>query len=304
MNKPRILLVEDEEIIAIVLQDNLTDAGFEVVLAADGQEAWERLSGGDHAFETILLDWEMPRMDGIQLLHEIKALPELKEIPVIMETGVADPASIQEGLSAGAHYYLTKPFDPKVLISVVRAATAQFRDHQNMLERVRQAHRPFEYLESGIFRFSTIDEGCLLADFLAAVCPEPESAILGLRELLINAVEHGNLGISYAEKSHLLYTDTWHTEVTRRLAAEENRDKRVRVHFERRPPALVITISDDGQGFDWRDYLDFDPRRAFDLNGRGIALARAKSFDTMEYQGSGNSVVVTIELPESRQPVD
>ena len=297
MTKPRILLVEDEEIVALVLQDNLADAGFEVALARDGQEAWERLSGGDHAFEAILLDWEMPRWDGMRLLLELKSLPELKDIPVIMETAVTDPASIQEGLNAGAHYYLTKPFDPKVLISVVRAVTAQFREHRTMLERVRQAHRPFEYLESGIFRFRTIADCCLLADFLAAVCPDPDAAILGLRELLINAVEHGNLGISYADKGHLLYSNTWDKEIERRLLLAEHRDKRVRLHFERRPTALVITIADEGQGFDWLDYLDFDPKRAFDLNGRGIALARAKSFDSVEYQGNGNVVVATIRLP-------
>ncbi len=297
MTRPRVLLVEDEEIIALVIQDNLIDAGFDVVLAGDGQEAWERLVAGDHAFETILLDWEMPRLDGMQLLRQIKAMPELMDIPVIMETAVTDPASIQEGLNAGAHYYLTKPFDPKVLISVVRAATAQFREHRQMLDRVRLAHRPFEHLESGIFRFRSIEDGCLLADFLAAVCPEPETAILGLRELLINAVEHGNLGISYAEKSHLLFNDTWHEEIDRRMNLDENRDKRVRLHFERRPTQMVITITDEGQGFEWRDYLDFDPKRAFDLNGRGIALARVKSFDTLEYQGNGNSVVATIRLP-------
>ena len=293
----RILLVEDEEIIATILQDNLADAGFDVVLARDGQEAWERLSGGDHAFESILLDWEMPRLDGIQLLKHIKALSELRDIPVVMETAVADTASIQEGLNAGAHYYLTKPFDPKVLISVVRAATAQFREYRQMIERVRLAHRPFEYLESGIFRFRTIDDGCVLADFLAAVCPEPENAILGLRELMINGVEHGNLGISYAEKSHLLYTDRWQAEIERRLALDENRDKRVRVHFERRATALIVSISDEGEGFDWREFLDFDPKRAFDLNGRGIALAATKSFDQLEFQGSGNTVVATIKLP-------
>lgn len=298
MIKPRILLVEDEAIVAFVLQSNLSDAGFDVTVAGDGQEAWERLAGGDHAFEAILLDWEMPRLNGMQLLREIKCVPELKDIPVIMETAATDPACIQEGLSVGAYYYLTKPFDPRVLISVVRAATAQYRERRQMSERVHLAHQPFKYLESGLFQFQTIEEGCLLADVLAVVCPDPDSAMLGLRELLINAVEHGNLGIGYADKSHLVYTDTWHEEIAQRLKLEEHRDKRVRVHFERGPAALVITIADEGQGFEWRAYLDFDPTRAFDLNGRGIALARAKSFDSIEYQGNGNTVVATIRLSE------
>jgi anti-sigma regulatory factor (Ser/Thr protein kinase) len=112
----------------------------------------------------------------------------------------------------------------------------------------------------------------------------------------LHAVEHGNLGITYADKSHLLYNDLWHEEIQRRMALDENRDKRVCVHFERRPHALTITVRDEGHGFDWQHYLDFEPSRAFDLNGRGIALARAKSFDLLEYQGNGNTVTATIRV--------
>lgn len=68
----------------------------------------------------------MPQMDGIELLGKIKATLVLEQIPVIMVTATTDPASIQEGLDAGAYYYLIKPFEPKVLLSIVKAAVEQY----------------------------------------------------------------------------------------------------------------------------------------------------------------------------------
>jgi len=299
MSGNRILLVEDEIIFAEIIEEVLTDGGFSIRHAEDGQEAWKFLTEEhDTGFDAILLDRLMPRMDGMELLSKIKANPELDQIPVIMETAAGDSASIQEGLNAGAYYYLIKPFEPKVLLSIVKAAVTQYHDHLAMQDSLQQAQRPFACLDNGVFRFQTIEDGCLLADFFAHACPKPDKAILGLRELIINAVEHGNLGITYQEKGELIDTGQMSQEIARRLALDENRDKRVEVVFERRNIDLVFTIRDQGQGFDWQRYLNFDPERVFDPNGRGIAMARTTSFDTLEYQGNGNTVVATVRLPE------
>ena len=298
MSGNRILLVEDEIIFAEIIEEFLTDGGFIIRHAGDGQAAWKLLKEeGDTAFDAILLDRLMPRMDGIELLTKIKANPELDQIPVIMETAAGDAASVQEGLNAGAYYYLIKPFEPRVLLSIVKAAVTQYHDHLAMQESLRQAQRPFAFLNNGVFHFQTIEDGCLLADFFAHACPKPDKAILGLRELIINAVEHGNLGITYHEKGEFINTDQMSQEIARRLALDENRDKRVEVVFERRAVDLVFTIRDQGRVFDWKRYLNFDPERVFDPNGRGIAMARTTSFDSIEYCGNGNTVIATVKLP-------
>ena len=141
-----------------------------------------------------------------------------------------------------------------------------------------------------------MDEGSQLANSFAQACPNPENVIIGFSELFINAVEHGNLGITYEEKGELVNNAQLLSEIARRQALEENRDKLVEVSFERQTDLLVFTIRDQGQGFDWSRFLDFDPERVFDPNGRGIAMARSISFDTLEYQGNGNIVVVTVKL--------
>ncbi|MCK6498271.1 MAG: ATP-binding protein, partial [Nitrospira sp.] len=61
-------------------------------------------------------------------------------------------------------------------------------------------------------------------------------------------------------------------------------------HFARQAGRLCLQVTDEGAGFDWRKYLDFDPDRAYDTHGRGIAMANKLSFDHIEYRGKGNRV--------------
>ncbi len=71
----------------------------------------------------------------------------------------------------------------------------------------------------------------------------------------------------------------------------ENKDKKVLVHFERSDDDITLTITDDGDGFDWQHYMEIDPDRATHSHGRGIALSKMMSFDSIEYRGTGNEVV-------------
>ncbi len=293
----KILLVEDEEILADILQDALSSEGYQVIWAEDGVAAWDLLDSEEHHFDTILLDRNLPRMDGMALLRKLKADSRFEPIPVIMETSTGDEASVREGLNAGSYYYLTKPFQPQLLLSIVQAAVQQHHEICQLQESVLQAGRPFNYLQQGIFRFKTLEEGRLLADFFASICPEPQKSIIGLQELLINAVEHGNLAISYSDKTRLVLAGGLKQEIDYRQTLPQYRNRQVEVQFERLSDRIQLTIRDEGAGFDWERYLDFDPARLFDPHGRGIAMSRHMSFDTLEYRGNGNTVVVSVTLP-------
>jgi CheY-like chemotaxis protein len=289
----RIMLVEDEEIIEIIIRDLLAAEGFQVTVCNNGVAAWESLRN-DPGYDLVLLDRGLPLMDGIELLSRIKADPALARIPVIIQTARGDKMSIQEGLSQGAYYYLTKPIQPEILLAVINAALQQSQELQEMLENVSRVEQSLTFIRDCSFCFRSLEEGRLVANYLAKACPEPERVIQGLQELLINAVEHGNLGISYAEKGELLLAGTWQDEIQRRLALPEFARRVVAVHFQRLPDKLVFTIRDQGQGFDAKDFLDFSPERVFDLHGRGIAMARMMSFDYLEYQGNGNTVLAIV----------
>ena len=134
---------------------------------------------------------------------------------------------------------------------------------------------------------------------LASTCPDPGNRALGLKELFFNAIEHGNLGITYDEKTRLEKEDSWKEELQRRLNLPENQDKYVVVHLERHAHEIVFIITDQGAGFDWRPYETMDPQRMFDSHGRGIAMARSLCFDELRYRGRGNEVMAIISLNQS-----
>jgi anti-sigma regulatory factor (Ser/Thr protein kinase) len=102
------------------------------------------------------------------------------------------------------------------------------------------------------------------------------------------------LAISYAEKSKLLQAGRWQDEVEARLENPLYAERKAKVKFLAEDDYIQLHISDEGAGFDWQPYLEFSPDRAFDPHGRGISMARMMSFDSLEYQGSGNEVLVRV----------
>ena len=293
----KLLIVDDEPFNLEIIAEYFDGAGYQLALYESGDAAWEALCVPGSDFDLAILDRMMPGLDGIALLKRIKADTRLAKMPVIMQTAASAPEQLREGLQAGAYYYLTKPYERDSLLSITRAALSDVATRADLQHRLREHENALQLMSEGLFEFRTLEEAAGLASFLAQATPSPSSAILGLSELLINGVEHGNLGISYAEKSELKRLDSWQEEIIRRSALAEYRDRRVRVRLTREPGKLHVRIADDGQGFDWRKYLDFDPERAFDPNGRGIALARLGSFDSLHYEGCGNVVVATLVDP-------
>ena len=290
-----VLVVDDEPFNLEILSEHLTDAGYIVSTAADGVAGWEILQQQGAKFDAILLDRMMPRMDGMQLLGKIRQHPACRHVPVIMQTAVGAAESVREGLAAGAYYYLVKPFQRDTLLGIVAAAVGFHRERVGLEQQLTEQATSFRLLVNGDFRFRTLGEARQLTLLLSQACPNPQRVAVGLSELLINAVEHGNLGIGYAEKSRLLQNGAWQTEIERRLQEPTLADRWVRVAFRTDDELVTIAVKDEGSGFDWRPYLDFSTERAFDPHGRGISLARKLSFDALEYFGNGSTVLARVK---------
>ncbi len=296
-----ILLVDDEPFNLEILEEYLEDGGYRLETADDGAEAWEKLEADPGGYDIVILDRMMPRMDGLEVLKRMKAHSELDTVPVILQTAMAAQGEINEGLAAGAFYYLTKPFDEEMLQNVVATAVEDRRRYRQMQASIDAASRLFGMMRRASFQIRTVDESRDLATMLANACPDPNRSVVGLLELLLNAVEHGNLGITYEEKSRLREQGAWDEEIERRLRMPGYAERWVDVGFTRDDSAVEIHIKDQGEGFDWEKYLDFDPERAFDSHGRGIAMSRMMSFDEMAYQGRGNEVIVKVYLDQARR---
>jgi len=297
----RVLIVDDEPFNQEILLEYLEHSGYRLETADDGIQAWDRLQADPDSWDAVVLDRMMPGMDGMEVLRRIKQHPRLCVLPVILQTALAAPEHILEGIRAGAYYYLAKPFDEEMLRSVLGTAVEDRQHYRRLQERSDLVARTFGLMCDGRFRLQTLDAVRDLATALSNACPDPRKAVIGFSELLVNAVEHGNLEISYQDKSALKEQGTWEDEVRRRLQRPEYAGRWVEVRFHREPDHIEVTVRDQGKGFDWPSFLEMDPGRVFDTHGRGIAVSRQLSFDRMEYRGCGNEVVVALNLPEDWQ---
>ncbi|MGQ5522017.1 response regulator [Chitinimonas sp. PSY-7] len=296
-SKPTVLLLVDDEPFNLeILAEHLIDAGYTIESAEDGEAAWACLMANPQRYEAVLLDRMMPGLNGMEVLRRMQANSQLSTLPVIMQTAVGSAEAIREGMEAGAYYYLTKPFERDILLAIVAAAVAQHRTHDSVR---RAAENPLEamvLLNNAEFSLSTLDQAQRLAGLLCRMIKLPERAAMGLTELMVNAIEHGNLGLGYADKKAMMQTGRWREEVEAMQKLPEFANKRVHVSVQREGDLLRVQVCDEGAGFDWTKYMQFDPTRAFDPNGRGISMARAMSFESLDYQGKGNQVVATIRL--------
>jgi len=291
---PTVLVVDDDEFNLELITEYLRETEIETVSVDNGEVALEMLQESPERFSAVLLDRMMPGIDGMEVLASIKSDPVLTKLPVIMQTAQEGRKSMLEGLQAGSYYYLTKPYDRHTILAIVRTAVNDYLRYCELQTNVKQTANTLKMMNKGKFTFQTLEEARNLAALLANACSDANHVVLGLTELMVNAVEHGNLGISYEEKTKLNVSGDWESEVEKRLELPENSSRRATVEFERNENKIVFNILDQGAGFKWKEYLDLSPDRAFDSHGRGIAMARSISFDQIEFRGNGNEVSVTV----------
>jgi len=293
-NIDTILVVDDEELNLELIEEYLSTEGYKCECVTRGREAIERLNKNHNKYSCVLLDRMMPEMDGIEVLNIIKADSNYSRLPIIMQTAITGKESLQEGLEAGAYYYLTKPYNARTLLAIVRAAVTDYQQVISLQHSLAETTYSLQMMQQGRFNFKTIEQARSLSVLLAKACNHADNVVLGLSELFINAIEHGNLGISYKDKTKLIETGCWESEIEHLLSIDPYRDRKVSVEFNRTKNQQAFTIIDQGEGFSWKEYMEISPERALNSHGRGIAMAKTISFDSIEYCGKGNEVYVTV----------
>lgn len=294
----RVVVADDEDLNLEILVKTITSAGYEVFSFEDGDTALQYIQDHPENVDLVILDKIMPRMSGLEVLKRLKADPVLKNIPIILQTGDVGIAQLKEGLEAGAYYYLSKPFYPEMLLSLLNAAARDFVKRNQIFNQLKKEKPITSLLKSGVFEIRTIEDAYKLAATFSYHASKPEEIDLALAELLINAIEHGNLGIGYEQKNAFLANHTLSDEISNRLAKPENVNKFVKVTFEKVDKKIMILIEDHGKGFEWKKYMSYDPIRLTDLNGRGIASANLMKL-RIEYLGTGNKVKCQFDMSKS-----
>lgn len=113
----KILLAEDEPILRMLIMDSLEDEGYDIDVACDGKEAFDAII--NHHYDLVILDYMMPRMTGIEVIEQVRVMPQREGLPILMLSAKSQQAEQDKVMEAGADAFMTKPFSPLELIAKV-----------------------------------------------------------------------------------------------------------------------------------------------------------------------------------------
>jgi two-component system phosphate regulon response regulator PhoB len=143
---PHVLVIEDEDALSALLHYNLDKEGYQVTVAADGEEALVVID--EHAPDLIVLDWMLPKVSGVEVCRRLRARPETRNLPIIMLTARGEETDRIRGLDTGADDYIVKPFSMSELAARIRAVLRRIRPgladdrlHHGDITVDRVAHR-------------------------------------------------------------------------------------------------------------------------------------------------------------------
>ena len=274
------------------LRTTLKGQAFQLTFVENAEQAKQLIfKEPPSVYSAYLFDNNEHYVENLALLQALKKDSQYATVPVIFQTDLQHPQQIQQSLEKGAYFYLLKPYTAPLLLSVLKAAINGFNNQYALSQNLTDVDKIQANLQSACFQIKTQEDAKSLSCVLAYTAPKPTVAVVGLFELMNNAIEHGNLNISYQEKTQLIQSNQLQQEIRKRQVLPENRDKVVTVCFERKESELLFTIQDSGKGFNPQNYLDFSVARAMDNHGRGILIANKLSFDELSYTNNGNTAI-------------
>ena len=293
----KILIVEDAPLVQDFMSRVVTDLGCKCIVAANGKEGLEAYE--KHLPNMIISDINMPEMSGLELLKLIRW--RNKDIFFIIMTGVGCEETAVQALRLGANNYLRKPVSVVEISMLIEQYASIFRNRT-------QEDEIFSMIESRAVSYhfgTTVEFVPKIADQLVIetnglLDPQTKMDVrLGMFELLTNAVEHGNLGITMQEKRDALERGKYGDFFRQRLAKPDLASRIVKVSFTfDHANGCEWVIEDQGAGFDPQSIPSPFEGDGAALNCRGIYLARLL-FDSMDYLGNGNTVRIRKKAKQS-----
>lgn len=299
-HKAKILLVDDEDLVRDELGGLLDDEGYEVLTARDGQEGLDLFRSVRP--DMVITDVRMPRIDGLTLVSVVRK--EAPTMPVTVITGHGNEQMAITALRAGVTDFIKKPVRMDDLLQALSRMEASLQLVRREPPELPAAAR----LQEQAWTYRLENDRAAIPAFVDAVLNsystgvEPRMAVelsLALRELVLNAVEHGNLGLTYQEKTAALEDGSLDKLLEGRRQSAPYARRTVTVVVRRSDERIRFEVTDQGEGFDWRALPDpMDPTNLLADHGRGVLLA-SLSVDELRYNERGNSVTVIKRLDGS-----
>ncbi len=295
----KILIVEDDHASRLFLESLLESNNYEFRSAENGIEGLNIFD--EYNPDIVLSDIKMPIMDGLELLEAIR--DKNSDAIVVIVTAFGSENYAIQALHLGANNYLKKPVSGQELLRLLKKYKAIISGKyspESLPGKLKNRTFSIEF-KSEFGKIPKIVDKIMIESAIEIDDSEKVNIELGLVELITNAVEHGNLGISYIEKQTALDKGNLSELFNERVHNEKYKNRKILVDFFTDEEKYQWTITDDGDGFNWKNIPDpTDQEHILELNGRGIFISKFL-FDKVEYFGKGNIVTATKLIPEDKQ---
>jgi len=287
----KILIVEDDHASRLFLESLLESNNYDFRSAENGIEGLNVFD--EYNPDIVLSDIKMPIMDGLELLEAIR--DKNSDAIVVIITAFGSENYAIQALHLGANNYLKKPVSSQELLRLLKKYKAIISGKYSpeslpgkLINRTFSVEFKSEYT-----KIPKIVDKIMIESAIDINDSEKVNIELGLVELITNAIEHGNLGISYIEKQLALDDGKLSELFDERVHNKKFKNRNVKVDFFTDEGKYQWTITDDGEGFNWKSIPDpTDQEHILELNGRGIFISNFL-FDKIEYFGKGNVVIAT-----------
>ena len=294
-----VLAVDDDITVQSMLSEYLRRWGYEPLTASSGKEALQIIS--ERKPDLVLTDIVMEPVSGLDLLYRVKR--DHPEIDVVMFTGHCSEDVIIDALRGGAVDFLKKPFSMDSLETVVRKALRMKKgkggaalDPFFVNEETKRLVLPNDpnLIEGAVEQLTQNARCCISME-------RSRELAVALYELILNAMEHGNLCITRQEKTEHLDRGDYLDLLNARGNNPELAKRRVTIDYRLNDTGLFYDIRDEGAGFDWADSCRFsgDVVECLSTHGRGLILA-GFYVDKLHFNDEGNAARLTMFADEIR----
>ena len=292
-----ILLVDDDPICLQILEQHVDELGYKWVSAENYNDALNILKENKNIV-LALFDINLPDSSGNDIFYAIKSDEYISNIFVVTQTADVSYETRNKAINAGVFYHLTKPFTEQQIYNVVKSAIEQYYEKRKLFSNILSDGYQYDIDVTKCsaneiackYTFRTLEDVEEISQTIAKIYPDREKVIIGIHELLTNAIEHGNLGIDFEEKSDLIINNEWKNEIDKRLKEEPYCNRTAYAECRIDSDGILLTIKDMGKGFDYQKYTSLDMSGISMPNGRGIAIAMISSFDKLIYSDGGSKV--------------
>lgn len=294
MNTNTLLVVDDEAPVLTVLKNFLErERTFESRFADCAETAIEMFK--ERPVDLVLTDLKMPGKSGLDLVKEIKEIDS--KVQVIVMSGYGDVEDVITALRMGVVDYFQKPFRMQTVLDCIRrtfdrieiqrnltsakAYVVEERKHLRIPNNFEAAHQVTMELTQNLVRNGFSDESHV------------ESIRVALTEIITNAIEHGNLGVTYEQKNERIDNyEEYRAFLRERSEQPDYRERVVEIIYTMKDNEAKFVITDQGEGFDHSTLPDpTDPENLLNSHGRGILMTRIY-MDELYYNDTGNQAIL------------